>query len=57
MTELKCERNENRAFNDNKEEFMEIRKIVENHIKKNYMRAIQAPTGKKIKLVTWMQMI
>ena len=54
---IKCERNENRAFNDNKEEFMEIRKIVENHIKKNYMRAIQAPTGKKIKLVTWMQMI
>ena len=54
---IKCERNENRAFNDNKEEFTEIRKIVENHIKKNYMRAIQAPTGKKIKLVTWMQMI
>ena len=54
---IKCEKDEIRVFNESEEQFNEFRKIVESHIKKNYMRAVQAPAGKKIKLVTWMQMI
>jgi superfamily II DNA/RNA helicase len=53
----KCEKDESRAFNSNEEEFSEIRKVIEAHIKKTYLRAIQAPAGKKIRLVTWLQMI
>ncbi|SFW38427.1 hypothetical protein SAMN02910447_02185, partial [Ruminococcus sp. YE71] len=56
-TAIKCEREESRAFNANEEQFSEIRKVIENYIKKNYLKAIQAPMGKKAKLVTWLQMI
>lgn len=56
-TAIKCERDESRAFNANEEQFSEIRKVIENYIKKNYLKAIQAPMGKKAKLVTWLQMI
>ena len=56
-TAVKCERDENRAFNANEEQFSEVRKVIENYIKKNYLKAIQAPMGKKAKLVTWLQMI
>lgn len=56
-TAVKCERDECRAFNANEEQFNEIRKTADNYIKKNYLKAIQAPIGKKAKLVTWLQMI
>ena len=56
-TAIKCERDESRAFNANEGQFSEIRKVIENYIKKNYLKAIQAPMGKKAKLVTWLQMI
>ena len=32
-------------------------RALENYIKKNYLKAIQAPKNKKAKLVTWLQMI
>ncbi len=54
---VKCERTESRAFNANEEEFNKIRKTIESHIKKTYLKAIQAPMGKKAKLVTWLQML
>ena len=46
----------NRALDTTEEKFSERRKIVESYIKKSYMRAIQAPLGVKIRLVTWMQL-
>ena len=54
---VKCERDESRAFNDNEEHFTEMRKTIEGYIKNNYLKAIQAPAGIKVKLVTWLQMI
>ncbi len=54
---IRCEKDESRVFNESEEQFNEFRKAVESHIKKKYMRAIQAPISQKIKLVTWMQMI
>ena len=54
---VRCEKEESRVFNESEEQFNEFRKAIESYIKKNYMRAIQAPAGRKIKLVTWMQMI
>ena len=54
---VKCERTENRAFCSDAEQFLQQRKMIEAHIKKSYLRTIQAPAGKKAKLVTWMQMI
>ena len=54
---VRCKKEESRVFNESEEQFNEFRKAIESYIKKNYMRAIQAPAGRKIKLVTWMQMI
>lgn len=56
-TAVKCEREESRAFNATEDQFNNVRKMVDNYIKKNYLKAIQAPVGKKGKLVTWLQMI
>jgi len=35
--------------------FKEVRKIVESHIRKTYLRMVQAPIGVNPRLVTWMQ--
>ena len=56
-TALKCERDESRAFNADEKQFDEMRKAIESHIKKHYLKAIQAPVGKKAKPVTWLQML
>ncbi len=53
---IQCEPEEARKLNTSEEEFAEIRKIIEKHIKKSYMRAVQAPIGVKPRLVTWMQL-
>jgi len=39
------------------EQFPEIRKKIESHIKRNYLRSVQAPLGVKPRLVTWMQLV
>jgi hypothetical protein len=38
-------------------DFAAIRKIVDSHINKSYMKAIQAPIGVKPRLVAWMQLV
>lgn len=53
---IRCTREETRQMSTGEEAFSNARKIVENHIKKSYMRAVQAPVGVKPRLVTWMQM-
>ena len=30
--------------------------MIENYIKKNYMRSVQAPLGVRPRLVTWMEL-
>ncbi len=53
---VRCEENEPRKLTISEDDFSAIRKMVESHIKKNYMRAVQAPLGVKPRLVTWMQL-
>lgn len=53
---IQCTPDTNRVLVTTEELFAERRKIVESYIKKSYMRAIQAPLGIKIRLVTWMQL-
>jgi len=53
---IKCEKEEPRYFETSEQQFAEKRKIVEDYIKKSYMRAVQAPMGVKPRLVTWMQL-
>lgn len=53
---IQCAPDTNRVLVTTEEEFSERRKLVETHIKKTYMRAIQAPLGVKVRLVTWMQL-
>ena len=54
---IECPREEPRLLSTTEEIFVVVRKIVDNHIKKSYMRAVQAPLGVKPRLVTWMQLI
>lgn len=53
---IRCEQEEWRRLETTEAEFSVIRKAVEKHIKKSYMRAVQAPIGVKPRLVTWMQL-
>ena len=53
---IQCEREEPRKMNTNETGFTDARKKVENYIKRNYMRAIQAPIGVRPRLVTWLEM-
>lgn len=53
---IRCEKDEPRFINVTQDEFSELKKKIDNHIKKNYMRAVQAPLGVKPRLVTWMQL-
>ncbi len=53
---IKCDNYEPRVFTTTEEEFAQRRKIIEEYIKKSYMRVVQAPIGIKPRLVTWMQL-
>lgn len=51
-----CDKDEPRRLETDEERFSMARKAVEAHIKRNYMRTVQAPLGVKPRLVTWMQL-
>lgn len=53
---IQCKPDEPRKLHTNEFEFSDARKIIESHIKKNYMRSVQAPLGVKPRLVTWMEL-
>lgn len=53
---IQCTPEEARKIHTNETNFTSARKVVENYIKKNYMRSIQAPIGVRPKLVTWMEL-
>ena len=52
---IQCKSDDKRVLDVTEEQFKTIRKMVEKHIKNSYMKAVQAPVEKKIRLVTWMQ--
>lgn len=53
---IQCTPEEARKIHTNETNFTSARKVIENYIKKNYMRSIQAPIGVRPKLVTWMEL-
>ena len=53
---VQCTISEPRYLSITLEQFAESRKSIEAHIKKSYLRAVQAPVGVKPRLVTWMQL-
>ena len=53
---IQCSKDEFRRLETSADSFSAIRKTVEQFIKKNYMKAVQAPIGVKPRLVTWMQL-
>ena len=52
-----CEKDEPRVLTVTEDDFKVAKKKIDAHIKKNYMRAVQAPIGIKPRLVTWMQLV
>lgn len=52
-----CNKEEPRVLTITEETFSKAKKKIDAYIKKNYMRAIQAPIGVKPRLVTWMQLV
>ena len=54
--EIKTEKEEPRIVSVTAEDFINCTKQVESHIKKTYLRAIQAPIGVNAKLITWMEL-
>ena len=52
-----CEKEEPRILTVTEDDFKVTKKKIDAHIKKNYMRAVQAPIGVKPRLVTWMQLV
>ena len=52
-----CEREEPRLVYTNSENFADIRKQIEKHIKNTYMKNVNAPIGVKARLVTWIELI
>lgn len=52
-----CEKEEPRVLTVTEDDFKAAKKKIDAHIKKNYMRAVQAPIGVKPRLVTWMQLV
>lgn len=54
---IRCGRETARVLTCTEEEFTAARKVIEGHIKKNYLRQITAPMGVKARLVTWMQLV
>ena len=53
---IQCEQTEPRCIATDEEHFSHLKKKIDSHIKKSYMRAVQAPLGVKPRLVTWMQL-
>jgi len=53
---IKSEKDTPRVLAIEESDFASIRKNVDAHINKSYMKAIQAPVGIKPQLVTWMQL-
>ena len=53
---IQCSKDEFRRLETSADSFSAIRKTVEQFIKKNYLKAVQAPIGVKPRLVTWMQL-
>lgn len=53
---IQCTSDEPRKLYTDESGFANARKIIENHIKKNYMRSVQAPLGVRPRLVTWMEL-
>jgi len=54
---IQSEKNTPRVFTMEESDFIPIRKSVEAHINKSYMKAIQAPIGIKPRLSEWMQLV
>lgn len=52
-----CNREEPRVLTITEDIFAKAKKKIDTYIKKNYMRAVQAPVGIKPRLVTWMQLV
>lgn len=52
---IKCEETEQRVSLASEEQFYAAKSVVEDFLKKSYIRKVQAPVGKKVRLVTWMQ--
>lgn len=55
--EIRCSPDEPRRVSTTEDEFSAAKKTIEKHIKKTYLRAVQAPIGVKPRLVTWMQLV
>ena len=53
---IMCGMDEARVLTVSEDQFKKVRKKVDTYIKKNYMRAVQAPVGVKPRLVSWMQL-
>ncbi len=53
---IQCNSEEPRKLCTDESGFSAARKVIETHIKKNYMRSVQAPLGVKPRLVTWMEL-
>lgn len=53
---IQCTPDEPRKIHTDESGFSEARKIIENYLKKNYMRSVQAPLGVRPRLVTWMEL-
>jgi superfamily II DNA or RNA helicase len=53
---IRCEKETAKALSVSDDAFTAIRKTVESHINRSYMKAIQAPVGVKPRLVTWMEL-
>lgn len=53
---IKSEPEDIRMLSISTDNFAEIRKVIESHITKTYMRSVQAPMGIRPRLVTWMQL-
>ena len=52
---IQCDSTEARYLSVTEDQFKEIRKTIEKHIKNSYMKSVQAPLDVKPRLVTWMQ--
>lgn len=53
---IKTEPSESRIMSVTDADFVTVRKKIETYITRTYMRSVQAPVGKKARLVTWLQL-
>ncbi|SFG84186.1 helicase-related protein [Oribacterium sp. WCC10] len=53
---IRCNKDEARVLTICEETFTDSKKKMDSYIKKNYLRAVQAPLGEKPRLVTWMEL-